>query len=202
MEHDAFDALSRRVAQAPGRRSVLRGVFVGLALPVSLKAGLQPGLGKRKRKRRKKKRKGKQRAKDQQQPCNAPNVTCGKACLPPGACCVAADCGECQQCNAGVCVARADATPCGGGGRCEAGACVALGSFGCTPDQDSCQVDDILPCPQSTNEDARCFVRAAGVSVCATRRFRPAFGSCSLDEITVPCEACAGTDACLLPVTA
>ncbi|MCA9880681.1 MAG: hypothetical protein KC442_22950 [Thermomicrobiales bacterium] len=193
MDHDAFDALSRRVAQAPGRRLFLRGALVGLALPASLAAGPQASVGRSKRKRKKKKR---------ARPCKAPNVPCGQTCLPPGSCCVAADCGECQQCAAGACVARPDATACGVGGCCEAGACVALGSFGCTPDQDQCQSNLDVPCPLSVTEGARCFVRAAGVAICATQRCRPAFGSCSADEITLRCPACGATDACIRPVTA
>ena len=181
-----LDALSRRVAVALPRRSVLA------TMPAVLGALVAPEIVAARQKRQKK--------------CKAPKVKCGKQCLPPGSCCIDADCGECQQCRTGACVVVVDDTPCGVGGRCQAGVCTALNSFGCTPDLNSCAKDTPVRCPLSTTQDAACFVNFAGASICATSICRPLLGDCT-DALgpgaqALRCAACpSNTSMCILPVT-
>src|SRR5215213_2803900 len=96
MDRPQFDAFSRRVGRALGRRSLLHAAFLATMVRGAWVLTEREAAGKRKRTKRKK--------------CRSPRVKCGKACLPAGACCTSTDC---TQVAGQVCVANACKCPSG-----------------------------------------------------------------------------------------
>lgn len=183
MNQPQFDAFSRRVNRALGRRSLLRAAVVAAALPGSEILTGHDAAGKRKKRKK----------------CRSPRVKCGKKCLPARACCTNAECaavigqvcvantcecpggqvvagnecaqpcnpvcGECQRCDDGACIDLADDSPCSNGGVCKTGICKPDRSFGCAATQNVCAGTGV-DCPGSTTPEAKCFVDIEGDAVC------------------------------------
>jgi hypothetical protein len=209
MDRLQFDAFSRRVACLADRRSVLHAAIVA---PVA--AGMTfVSNGEAKRKRKKKKPCKPPRRKCGKT-CLAAGACCtnancasvvgqvcvANACECPGGQVVAGNecaapctpaCSECQRCDDGACVDRADETPCANGGTCQAGVCTPDRSFGCASTQSVCAGSNV-PCPESTTSGAACFIAGAGDSVCGT-------AECTNVTTNEACESLLGEGAFVLP---
>lgn len=214
MDQQAFEALSRRVDQALGRRLVLRALLLAMAVSGAPHSDGGEAAGKRRRKKRK--------------PCKAPRVTCGKSCLPAGRCCTEAQCtqvtgqrctgntcgcpigqvvvgsacedpcnpacDECQRCDDGVCVDLADGASCTSGGVCRHKVCKPDRSLGCTVAQDSCGPSSSVLCPDSQVNNLFCFVDADSDPVCGRAR-------CTNDTTGAECQNLTGVGSIVVPCT-
>ena len=175
MASHELDALSRRVAAALSRRSVLA------TMPALLGALVAPEIVAARKKRKKK--------------CKAPKVRCGKQCLPPGACCVDADCDECQTCNGGTCRDLTNGAACSNGRVCRAGVCKPDRSLGCSVTQDSCGGAGSVLCPENNPGNLFCFVDSDGDPVCGT-------ALCTNDTTGAACPGLTGAGSIVLPCAA
>lgn len=118
MEDRDFDQLARESAEAPTRRTVVRGLAAVLgAAGIGLGLSLEAEAKKSKKKKRRQKQKRKQKKKEKQQECNDK----GKVCATPTNPCktVACESNKCVTSNA------ANGAACGTGLACDAGQCVA-----------------------------------------------------------------------------
>lgn len=163
-----------------GRRSLLHTALFVTVLPGTWGLPHQEVVGKRKRKRGYK--------------CRSPRVRCGKQCLAAGSGCIDSECGICQRCDGGVCVAGAEGFACANGGVCRTQVCKPHRSLGCSVEQDSCGPGGSLECPDRPTgvNNLSCFVDAAGDPVCRTAR-------CTNVTTNVACVAAPGAGAFVLP---
>lgn len=187
MDRLQFEALSRRVGIVLGRRPVVRALLLATALTGVSPGGEDEAAGKRKRKKRKSCKPPRVRCGKACLPagrcctnaqcmqitgqvcagntcvCPAGQVVAGNACSVP---CNPA-CGDCQRCDAGVCVDLADGAACAGGGVCRNSICKPDRSLGCTVAQNNCATGIGLNCPGSQANNTFCHVDLDGDPVCA-----------------------------------
>jgi len=213
MDQPQFDAFSRRVNRALGRRSLLRAAIVATALPGSEILTGRDAVGKRKKRKK----------------CRPPRVKCGKTCLPAGGCCNSTDCrritgqvcvaescecpegqvvtdntcavpcdpacSDCQRCVAGVCIDVADGAACTDGGVCRNNVCKPDLSLGCSAAQDSCGPSGSVLCPDSQVNNLFCFVDADSDPVCGRAR-------CTNDTTGAECQNLTGVGSFVVPCAA
>jgi hypothetical protein len=123
MEDQVFDQFARESAEAPTRRTLVRGLAAVLgAAGVGIGLGLDAEAGKskkKKRKQKKKKQKQKEKKKDKNYECDYKDRVCATPTNPCQA--VACENHKCVTSNV------ANGTTCGNGLECSAGACVCPG---------------------------------------------------------------------------
>ncbi len=182
MDRQLFDALSRRVDRALGRRAVLQAPLLATVLASALAGGNPEAAGKRRRKRK---------------TCRNGTTKCGKQCLPPGSCCVDSECGICQRCDSGACVPQSDGSACADGGVCRNQVCKPDRSLGCSVAQDSCGPAGSVLCPDrgSGVSNVFCFVDADGDPVCGE-------ALCTDDATGASCPGLTGAGSIVLPCLA
>ena len=176
MPSNHLDDLAQFLATRSRRR-----LLVGSAFALLPGGGLRSGSAARKKRKKKK--------------CTSPKVKCGKQCLPPGACCVDADCDECQTCNGGTCRDLTNGAACSNGGVCRAGVCKPDRSLGCAATQNSCGGAGSILCPENNPGNLFCFLDSDGDPVCGT-------ALCTNDTTGAACPGLTGAGSIVLPCAA